>query len=103
MLDNLFGNLEEHQEELQERLGGMELESSVMDQAIVGKANARRDVVDIKREPMKMVPVYGEQMEDLIVKCLNDVVRRAREGECLEAGELRRKIMARGLGGWFGE
>src|SRR5690625_3828047 len=98
MLDNLFGNLEEHQEELQEKLGGIELESSVMDQAIVVKANARREILDMKIDPTDV-----EQLEDLLVNCLNDVIRMATEAESSESEKLISKIMPPGLGGLFGK
>src|SRR5690625_6234014 len=103
MLDNLFGNLEEHQEELQEKLGGIELESSVMDQAIVVKANARREILDIKIDPEKIDPTDVEQLEDLLVNCLNDVIRMATEAESSESEKLISKIMPPGLGGLFGK
>lgn len=103
MLENLFGNLEAHQEELQEQLGSIELESSVMDRAIVVKANARREILDILIDPEKIDVTDVEQLQDLLVTAVNDVIAMATEAERSESEKLISKIMPPGLGGLFGK
>jgi len=103
MLENLFGNLEEHQEELQEGLKSIELESSVMDQAIIVKANAAREILDVIIDPEKIDVTDVEQLQDLLVTCINDVISMATEAERSESEKMISKIMPPGLSGLFGK
>src|SRR5699024_4052657 len=103
MLENLFGNLEEHQEELQEGLKSIELESSVMDQAIIVKANAARESLDVIIDPEKIDVTDVEQLQDLLVTCINDVISMATEAERSESEKMISKIMPPGLSGLFGK
>lgn len=103
MLENLFGNLKEHQEELQEGLKSIELESSVMDQAIIVKANAAREILDVIIDPEKIDVTDVEQLQDLLVTCINDVISMATEAERSESEKMISKIMPPGLSGLFGK
>lgn len=103
MLGNLFGNLGERQEELQEKLAGILLESSVMDQAIVVKANAQREILDIIIDPEKIDVTDVDQLQDLLVTAINDVISMATEAERAESEKLINEIMPPGLSGLFGK
>lgn len=103
MLENLFGNLEERQEQLKEKLGAIELESAVMDGAVIVKANARREILDIMIDPGKLDLTDVEQLQDLLVTAVNDVISMATEAEAAESQKLIDDIMPPGLSGLFGK
>ncbi|WP_236979338.1 YbaB/EbfC family nucleoid-associated protein [Membranihabitans maritimus] len=99
MLGNIFGNLEERQEELKKKLESIQLESSVMDGAIIVKANAKREILDILIDSEKIDVNDNEQLQDLLVTAVNDVISMASEAERNESEKLISEIMPPGLGG----
>lgn len=103
MLGNLFGNIEERQEELQKKLEGIELESSVLDGAVVVKGNAKREILDITIDDSKIDLTEIEQLQDLLVTAVNDLILMATEAEKSESEKLINDILPPGLGGLFGK
>lgn len=103
MFGNLFGNIEEQQEELQQKLESIELESSVLDGAIVVKGNAKREILDIIIDDSKIDMAEIEQLQDLLVTAVNDLILMATEAEQVESQKLINDIMPPGLGGLFGK
>lgn len=103
MFGNLFGNIEEQQEALQQKLESIQLESSVMDGAVVVKGNAKREVLDILIDADKIDPTDVEQLQDLLVTAINDLILMATEAEQTESQKLINDIMPPGLGGLFGK
>lgn len=99
MFGNMFGNIEERQEELQRKLESIALESSVRDGAIVVKANAKREILDILIDNDKIDVSDVDQLQDLLVTAVNDVIAMASEAEKNESEKLIREIMPPGLGG----
>lgn len=103
MFGNLFGNIEEQQEALQQKLASIVLESSVLDGAIVVKGNAKREILDIVIDPARIDPTDVEQLQDLLVTAVNDLILMATEAEQVESQKLINDIMPPGLGGLFGK
>ena len=103
MLGNLFGNIEEQQEELQQNLESIKLESSVLDGAIIVKGNAKREVLDIIIDDTKIDTSEVDQLQDLLVTAVNDLILMATEAEQVESQKLINDIMPPGLGGLFGK
>src|SRR5665811_961328 len=103
MLGNLFGNIEEQQEALQEKLESIELESSVLDGAVVVKGNAKREILDIIIDDSKIDLSEVEQLQDLLVTAVNDLILMATEAEQAESQKLINDIMPPGLSGLFGK
>ena len=103
MFGNLFGNIEEQQEELQQKLQSIELESSVLDGAVVVKGNAKREILDIVIDDSKIDTSDIEQLQDLLVTAVNDLILMATEAEQVESQKLIKDIMPPGLGGLFGK
>jgi len=102
MLGNLFGNIEEQQEALQKKLESIELESSVLDGAIIVKGNAKREILDIIIDSSKIDPAEVEQLQDLLVTAVNDLILMATEAEQAESQKLINDLMPPGLSGLFG-
>ena len=103
MFGNLFGNIEEQQEALQQKLASIVLESSVLDGAVVVKGNAKREILDILIDPARIDPTDVEQLQDLLVTAVNDLILMATEAEQVESQKLINDIMPPGLGGLFGK
>lgn len=103
MFGNLFGNIEEQQEALQQKLESIQLESSVMDGAIVVKGNAKREILDILIDQSKVDMSDVEQLQDLLVTAVNDLILMATEAEQVESQKLINDILPPGLGGLFGK
>lgn len=103
MFENLFGNLEEQQEALREKLESIELESSVSDGAVIVKGNAKREILDIHIDQNKIDMTDMEQLQDLLVMAVNDLILMASEAEHEESQKLINKMMPPGLGGLFGK
>ncbi len=103
MLGNLFGNIEEQQEALQMKLESIELESSVLDGAIIVKGNAKREILDIIIDNSKIDLTEVEQLQDLLVTAVNDLILMATEAEQVESQKLINDIMPPGLSGLFGK
>ncbi len=103
MLGNLFGNMEEQQEALQNKLESIELESSVLDGAVVVKGNAKREILDIIIDNSKIDLTEVEQLQDLLVTAVNDLILMATEAEQEESQKMINDIMPPGLGGLFGK
>ena len=103
MFGNLFGNIEEQQEALQQKLEAIQLESSVGDGAVVVKGNAKREILDILIDRTKIDPEDVEQLQDLLVTAVNDLILMASEAEQAESQKLINDILPPGLGGLFGK
>lgn len=103
MFENLFGNLEEQQEALREKLESILLESSVSDGAVIVKGNAKREILDILIDQTKIDMTDMEQLQDLLVMAVNDLILMASEAENEESQKLINKMMPPGLGGLFGK
>lgn len=103
MLGNLFGNIEEQQEALQKKLESIELESSVLDGAVVVKGNAKREILDIIIDDSKIDLSEVDQLQDLLVTAVNDLILMATEAEQSESQNLLNDIMPPGLGGLLGK
>ena len=103
MFGNLFGNIEEQQEALQQKLESIQLESSVRDGAIVVKGNAKREILDILIDQSKVDMNDVEQLQDLLVTAVNDLILMATEAEQVESQKLINDILPPGLGGLFGK
>ncbi|GAA5224666.1 YbaB/EbfC family nucleoid-associated protein [Membranihabitans marinus] len=99
MFGNLFGNIEERQAELQKKLESILLESSIMDGAVVVKANAKREILDIEIDSDKLDLSDIDQLQDLLVTAVNDVIGMASEAEQTESQKLISDIMPPGMGG----
>lgn len=102
MLDGLLGNMSEKQAEMKKRLAEETVEASVEDGAIVVKANANREIIDISIDATKIEPTDLEKLQDLLVIATNEVLNIAAEREAAEAQKMISDMIPPGLGGLFG-
>ncbi len=102
MLGNLMGNMKGKQEEMKARLATEILEAEVGNGAILIKANANREIVDIQIDREKIDVNEPEQLEDLMVIAVNQVLEIAAEREASEAQNMIKDMIPPGFGSLFG-
>ncbi len=102
MLDGLLGNMNEKQAEMKKRLAEEIVEASVEDGAIIVKANANRQIIDVSIDTAKIDPMDLEKLQDLLVIATNEVLNIAAEREAAEAQKMISDMMPPGLGGLLG-
>jgi nucleoid-associated protein EbfC len=102
MLDQLFGNMQQQQEALQEKLATIFVESSVESGAITVKAGADLHIESIKIDTGKIDLKDSEQLEDLLLVALNEALEKAKVKAAVESNKLLEGMIPGGLGGLFG-
>lgn len=88
MFDNLFGNLQQQQAELQQKLAGIMVEAETGDGAITVQAGADQHIENISIDPAKVDLNDREQLEDLLVVAVNRALELAREKAGIETNKL---------------
>ncbi|MBK7337359.1 MAG: YbaB/EbfC family nucleoid-associated protein [Saprospirales bacterium] len=102
MLGDLFGNMEEKQQEMRKRLATITVEGSAGDGAVTVKANANREILNISIKKESFNSDDLEQLEDLILVATNRALEEAMAVEAGEAANLLKDMMPPGLGNLFG-
>ncbi len=98
MFDNLFGNLQKQQEELQQKLAEIFVESESGDVAITVTAGADLHIENIKIDASKLDLSDLEQVEDLLVVALNRALELARQKAAIETNKLLEGLLPGGMG-----
>ncbi len=94
----MFGNLEEKQKEMQEKLTQIELEAEAGGGVVKVKINAARQVLDVKIDPeFKYDDV--EELEDLVLTAVNRAIAAAAVKEQEESKKMLKDMMPPGMGG----
>jgi DNA-binding protein YbaB len=98
MFGNMFGDLEEKQKALKEKLADVLIDHEVGDGAIRLQADANRRITNIRIDPDKVDPADTEQVEDLLVVGINELLQKAAEKEAEAANEMMKDMLPPGLG-----
>jgi DNA-binding YbaB/EbfC family protein len=94
----MFGNLEEKQKEMQEKLAQIELDAEAGGGVVKVKINAARQILDVTIDPeFKYDDV--EELEDLILTAVNRAIAAAAVKEQEESQKMIKDMMPPGLGG----
>lgn len=93
MFDNLFGNLQQQQAGLQQKLAGILVEAEAGDGAVTVQAGADMHIENIKIEPGHIDPADPEQLEDLLVVAVNRALDKARETAAIETQKLLKDML----------
>lgn len=102
MFGDLFGNLEQQQAALREKLAGIMVEAEAGDGAVTVQAGADQHIENIRIDPAKLDLTDHEQLEDLLLVAVNRALELAREKAGVETGKLLQNLMPPGgLGGLF--
>lgn len=100
----MFGGMEEMQKQMQEALVAITVEAEAGDGLIKIKANAARQILDVKIDPSFDFSDV-EQLEDLLLEAINRVISLASMKEQEESQAMLGKMLPPGmgdLGGLFG-
>jgi len=98
MFGDLFGNMEEKQKEMQEKLAQITVEAEAADGAIKVTATAAREILDISINKEALDWEDTEQLEDLLLVAINRVIELASEKEAEASQALLKDMMPPGLG-----
>ena len=99
MFGNMFGDLEEKQKALKERLSSILVDHEIGNGAIKMQADANRQITNISLDRKKFDPDDLEQLEDLLVVGMNELLAKAAKMEAEAAQELMKDMLPPGLGG----
>lgn len=102
MFGDLFGQMEEQQKALREKLSEIMVEAEAGDGAVKITANAAREVTNIKLDPSILDPEDPEQLEDLLLVAINRVLEKAALKEAAESQKLISNMLPPGMEGLFG-
>ena len=93
MFDNLFGNIQQQQAELQQKLAAILVEAEAGDDAVRVQAGADMHIENIRIDPAKIDPSDREQLEDLLVVATNRALELARQTAAVETQKLLKDIL----------
>jgi hypothetical protein len=105
MFDNLLGNLQKQQEELQQKLAETFVEADAGNGAVIVKAGCDLHIENIKIDPAKLDMSDPEQLEDLVLVAVNNALEEAKAKAALETNRLLKDMMPPGMpdfGGMLG-
>ncbi len=97
MFDNLFGNLQKQQEELQQKLATILVESEAGDGAVTVTAGADLHIENIKIDTSKLDPGDAEQVEDLLLVAVNRALDEAKQKAAAETSKLLNGMLPGGM------
>ncbi len=95
----MFGDMQEKQEALKQKLKEMEVHAEAGDGAVKITANGAREIVNIQIDKNLLTNEDAEILEDLIITAVNRALVEAAEIEARETQKLLKDIMPPGLGG----
>ncbi|MFN0213069.1 MAG: YbaB/EbfC family nucleoid-associated protein [Saprospiraceae bacterium] len=98
MFDNLFGNLQKQQEELQQQLADTFVEADAGNGAVLVKAGCDLHIENIKIDPTKLDMNDLEQVEDLVLVAINEALEEAKKKAAIETNKLLQGMMPPGMG-----
>ena len=93
MFDDLLGNLQKQQAQMQQKLAAITVEAESGDGAITVQATAEMRIENIKINPSKLDLSDREQLEDLLVVAVNRALDEARQAAAAETGKIFEGLM----------
>ena len=98
MFDNLLGNLQKQQEELQQKLADTFVEADAGNGAVTVKAGCDVHIENIKIDASKLDLNDLEQVEDLVLVAVNEALKEAKKKAAIETNKLLQGMMPPGMG-----
>lgn len=98
MFGDMFGNLEEKQQEMRAQLAKITVEAEAGDGAVRVKANANREILNIAIDKDTIDWDDVEQVEDLVTVAVNRALELAAAKEAEESQKLIKSMMPPGMG-----
>ncbi len=94
----MFGDMQEKQKQLQEKLATMLVEAEAGDGAVKVTASATREIKNITISPDLVKEGDAEQIEDFVILAVNKALVLAAEKEATEAQNLLKDMLPPGMG-----
>lgn len=98
MFGDMFGNLEEKQQEMRAQLARITVEAQAGDGAVKVSANANREILNIAIHKDVLNWEDVEQVEDLVTVAVNRALELAAAKEAEESQKLIKSMMPPGMG-----
>ena len=98
----MFGNLEEQQAKMAEKLGQIKLSVEAGEGAIRINCTAAGVIENIHINPELLADNDAEQLEDLMITAVNRAFTLIKETESTEANSLLKDMLPPGMSGLFG-
>lgn len=102
MFGNLMQQMQERQQQMREALAQIEVETEAGNGAVKVRANANRQILNIRIEPDLLQDANREQLEDLLVVAVNRALEAAGQKEAEAAQDMVQSMLPPGLGKLFG-
>lgn len=102
MFGDMFGQMEEQQKALREKLSAIFVEAEAGDGAVKVTASAVREITNIKIDPSVLDPEDLEQLEDLLLVAINRALEKAALKEAAESQKMINDLLPPGMAGLFG-
>jgi DNA-binding YbaB/EbfC family protein len=102
MFGDLFGNVEQQQEEMRKKLAEVTVTADAGGGAVTVTANANREILDVKIDKSKLDWEDLEEVQDLLVAAVNNALEKAMVEEQAETQKLISQMLPPGMGGLFG-
>ncbi|MCC6726850.1 MAG: YbaB/EbfC family nucleoid-associated protein [Saprospiraceae bacterium] len=103
MFGDLFGNVQQQQEEMRKKLATISVTADAGNGAVTVTANANREILDITIDKSKLDWDDVEQVQDLVLAAVNNALEKATIKEQAEAQKLLSQMMPPGMSGLFGQ
>lgn len=99
MFDDLMGNLEKQQAEMQKKLSAIVIEVKLEGVAVTGNAAKRVNNVTIDKKLIESGDI--EMIEDLLLTSINRFIEDAQKAEASETQSLMNEMLPPGFGDLF--
>jgi nucleoid-associated protein EbfC len=96
MFEDIFGNLQKQQEEMQKKLATIEVDAEAGDGAVTVVATGDLRIENIKIDPAKVDVSDREQLEDLLVVAVNRALQAAQQKAAAETAKLMGDLLPPG-------
>lgn len=100
----MFGNFEEKQKEMEQKIREISIEEKSSDDAIYLKINGGFEITDLKIDLAKMDLSTSEQLEDTLIATINDALSRMQQEQAAYSQKMLSEMLPgglEGLGGMF--
>ncbi|MBK9014588.1 MAG: YbaB/EbfC family nucleoid-associated protein [Saprospiraceae bacterium] len=103
MFGDLFGNVQQQQEEMRKKLADIIVTAEAGGGAVKVTANANREILDVSIDKSKLDWDDLEQVQDLVLTAVNNALEKAMVKEQAETQKLLTQMMPPGMSGLFGQ
>jgi len=97
MLGDLFGNVEQQQKELQQKLSTIFVEGEAGEGAIKVTASANQKIDNISIDKSKLNWEDVEEIEDLLLVAVNRALEKSADAQAVESKKLIQNMMPPGM------